>query len=1029
MLTRNKIESIFRQTDSCADGRFNCAKLLSNKKYAISSIVLIGLLIVFISYSFADLTPTPSITVPSTTLSYSEKEEGSWQFTKNAKWISKGKARINIKLETKEMLKSDYTDVILVLDTSGSMQGSKLTQVQSDVNELINDTIPKGNKIALITFNDTANIVNDFTNDTSVLQESINNLIASGETNYYQALVKVDEVLSAYTKENNKNCVVLFLTDGLPTLETPSEVGEYKLLKEKYDYLDINGIQYELGDTILTGIKNITDNQFIANTKNLKRFLYKAAVGTENYEKLVLTDYVDTNYFNLNNVTDINTTFGKATIQNNKVIWNLDGLKSGVEAELTIDINLNNDLIGVGGVYPTHTKTDLSYKIATISATETTDKTTVLKDNYVVTYEPNTPAGCVVSGVPSSKVYSVFDTVRLDDSVPTCTGYQFKEWKIVTDDVEKIGNNKFIMPESNVIVKAVWKKLNISKSMDGKISKVQTLYKLMADNSRGLDTDVNFKNTPTDANSGIYTIANTKDDKYPVHYYRGNIDNNNVLFAGFCWKIVRTTSTGGVKLIYNGVYDENNKCNNTGTDTQIGKSAFNSNYSSPADVGYMYGTRYTYSEYRSTASTNVLNRISMNSVSNYYGDSITYSNGVYTLQNATQKSWSDNYTSLKGYYTCRSTSTTCSTVYYIAAATSNYQYALSLTDGVIDPTTQTITLGKGATDNGDGTYSLTESVTIEKKDWLRTYRTYNGYYMCRDLTSTTCENKNLITSTSNYQITYDRTFNFIYGNDVSWDGTKYTLLDTFISKNDWRTSATTAAKKYYYTCLNTTGECTKVYYILSFNYMYLIPYLTLSSGKNIESAKDEIFTNTNSAKIKQTIDDWYEANMTSYTEKLEDIIWCNDRTFYCSSLVGKDSDTCAGDSYFSANNRVYITYNPSVTCPNEERDGFTVSTTSGGNGALTYPVGLLTADEVMLAGGNRNTNLKYYLYTGEDYWTLSPTSFDGYSRGFGVQGGILKNEIAFMNSFGVRPSVSLAPGTKTFDGNGTADNPYVIGDE
>ena len=334
------------------------------------------------------------------------------------------------------------------------------------------------------------------------------------------------------------------------------------------------------------------------------------------------------------------------------------------------------------------------------------------------------------------------------------------------------------------------------------------------------------------------------------------------------------------------MYDENNKCNNTGTDTQIGKSAFNSNYSSPADVGYMYGTRYTYSEYRSTASTNVLNRISMNSVSNYYGDSITYSNGVYTLQNATQKSWSDNYTSLKGYYTCRSTSTTCSTVYYIAAATSNYQYALSLTDGVIDPTTQTITLGKGATDNGDGTYSLTESVTIEKKDWLRTYRTYNGYYMCRDLTSTTCENKNLITSTSNYQITYDRTFNFIYGNDVSWDGTKYTLLDTFISKNDWRTSATTAAKKYHYTCLNTTGECTKVYYILSFNYMYLIPYLTLSSGKNIESAKDEIFTNTNSAKIKQTIDDWYEANMTSYTEKLEDIIWCNDRTFYCSSLVG-----------------------------------------------------------------------------------------------------------------------------------------------
>ena len=38
----------------------------------------------------------------------------------------------------------------------------------------------------------------------------------------------------------------------------------------------------------------------------------------------------------------------------------------------------------------------------------------------------------------------------------------------------------------------------------------------------------------------------------PVYYYNGAVEDNNVLFAGFCWKIVRTTDTGGVKLIYNG---------------------------------------------------------------------------------------------------------------------------------------------------------------------------------------------------------------------------------------------------------------------------------------------------------------------------------------------------------------------------------------------------------------------------------------------------------------------------------------------
>ncbi len=982
----------------------------------------------FMANSFAAIEPVSSVVVKSTTLDYSQKEEGSWKYTKTAKWISKGKARINIKLETIEKPRADYTDVILVLDTSGSMLGDKLTQVQSDVNELINDTIPKGNKISIVTFSDDASVITDFTSDTALLQESINSLVASGETNYYQALVKVDDVLSTYTKKSNRDCVVLFLTDGLPTVDTPNEIGQYKYLKSKYNYLDINGIQYELGDEVLDGIKNITDTQYIANMESLNEFLYQASITSANYDNLILTDYVDTNYFNLNNVTNVNTTIGKATIIDNRVIWNLSGLKSSSIVELTIDINLNDNLIGVGGVYPTHTKTDVSYKIGSINTTESSTETTILKDNYVVTYDANTPTGCVVSGIPSSKTYSVFDKVKIEDTVPICTGYQFKEWEVVTKEVKKSSDNYFVMPESNVTIKAIWKKVGLVKSMDGKISKVQTLYKLIADGSRGLDTDVNFQNTPTTDNSGIYTRSGTENDKYPVHYYRGIIDNNNVLFADICWKMVRTTSTGGVKLIYNGVYDKVNKCNNTGTVSQIGTSSFNSSYESPADVGYMYGTRYTYSHY-GQGFINVLGSVQTNSTSNYYyGDSITYSNGTYTLENASQKIWSDNYSNLVGYYTCRRpSSTTCSTVYYIAGSTSSYQYVISFSGGTTDPTTQTIILGKDMTDNGNGTYSLTEPVTIEKKDWFTTYSTYEGYYMCRDLTSTTCENKNLITYTSNYQLLYDRTFKYIYGNDVTWDGSKYTLIDTFTSTNFWSTDKTTLAKRYHYTCLNITGECTNVYYINYFGYYgTTIYYLILSSGKDIETAKDEMFTNTNSSKVKQTIDTWYEANMTAYTEKLEDTIWCNDRTLYSGSLVGKDTDAGTDSSFFTTENRVWNSYNPSVTCPNEERDGFTVSTASGGNGALTYPAGLLTADEIRLAGGNSNT---YYLYTGQYYWALSPSNFSTNAFNFGVYSDGDLSTYGVYRSYSVRPSISLAPGTRYIDGDGTALNPYVIGDE
>ena len=1143
-----------KSTSKKSDRYVRLYQFLDEKKYILGSIVLIGLFIVFMFNSFATLDPVSSITVESTTLDYTKSEEGSWQYTKTAKWISKGKARINIKLETVEKPRTEYTDVILVLDTSGSMVKDKIDQLQKDVNELINDTIPKGNKIALITFNDTATIVNDFTDDTLVLQESINNLTTSGETNYYQALLKVDDILSTYNKEVNRDCVVLFLTDGLPTSETPSEVGEYKLLKDKYDYLSINGIQYELGNEVSGSIKNITDIQFIASTKTLSEFLYKASISPASYDNFVLTDYVDADNFNLKDVSNISTTFGSASIEDDQVIWNLDGFKAGLDAELTIDINLNNNLIGVGGVYSTHTKTDVTYKIDFVNTTESTTKTTALKDNYVVTYEPNTPTGCVVSGVPSSKVYSVFDMVRLDDSVPTCTGYQFKEWKIVTDNVEKIGNNQFIMPESNVVIKAVWKKLSVGKSMNGKISKVQTLYDLMADNSRGLDTDIDFSRSATDSDYGIYTMNNTKNDKYPVHYYRGNIDNNNVLFAGFCWKMVRTTSTGGVKLIYNGLptefdegipilqtqytnvtnditysynydlttnkwtstnkthsstgtisfsvtkpgiyilsysvssetkydkayfYKDNvelkvdsgtnsssiplgeltpsnvimvkytkdgsgssgsdsvtfsidkstgniiRKCINTGTATQIGKSAFNSSTLSPSDVGYMYGTRYVSGTYMSSPSVDILSKSWISSSSNfYYGDSITYSNGTYTLSNASQKKWGDNYSNLVGHYTCRSASTTCSTVYYIAGSTSGSQYGLSLSNGLTDPTVQTVTLSKKVNDNGDGTYSLIEPVTIKKQDWFTTYSTYKDYYICSDLISTTCSEKTPIVSTNNYQLTYNAAFNYVYGNDVYWDGSKYTLTDKFISADPWLVDRTTIAKKYHYTCLNITGECTSVYYIQNFESSFSIHYLVLDSGKNIETVKDEMFANTNDSEVKKMLDSWYKLNMTSYTEKLEDTIWCNDRTFYSGALVGKDMDAGTGYSHFGAENRVRVLYSPSVECPNQKRDGFTVSTDSGGNGALTYPVGLLTADEIKLAGGYGRG---HYLYTGNSHWSLSPTIFNSFSHNFyNASDGILGSSLVSFSSVGVRPSVSLAPGTRTIEGDGMADDPYVI---
>ena len=78
----------------------NFNKLLSNKKYLLGFVALMGILIVLVGSSLATLTPVSSITVPSTTLSYSDKAEGAWQYTKSAYWLSKDKARVNIKVAT-----------------------------------------------------------------------------------------------------------------------------------------------------------------------------------------------------------------------------------------------------------------------------------------------------------------------------------------------------------------------------------------------------------------------------------------------------------------------------------------------------------------------------------------------------------------------------------------------------------------------------------------------------------------------------------------------------------------------------------------------------------------------------------------------------------------------------------------------------------------------------------------------------------------------------------------------------------------
>ena len=381
---------------------------------------------------------------------------------------------------------------------------------------------------------------------------------------------------------------------------------------------------------------------------------------------------------------------------------------------------------------------------------------------------------------------------------------------------------------------------------------------------------VDFSQSSSDTNGkGIYTRSGTENDTYPVHYFRGNVTNNNVLFAGICWKIVRTTDTGGIKLIYNGE-PNGGSCNISNTEG-IGTSKWSDSLRDLYHVGYMQGKQYTYiqggSGYRY----------------DYIGPDVIYENNQYTL-----------------------------------VGNSNY---------------------------------IVERV-------------------------------NLISSNTAYR---------------------------------------------HYDCITSTS-CEKVLYVFYMNGSQA-NYFELSNGEKIEDALNNMLSNISDSIIKTFVDSWYVNNINSYTNYLEDTVWCFDRELNLTSVYNSNSmpgfNPVGGTAYltyFQSHNRVKVLFSPSLQC-SRLVDSFTVNS-SNGNGALTYPIGLLTVDELLLAGVGSDSN---YLKFSKIFWTANFMNYNAHYRELDAYTSNLDTlSFDFNTSYPVRPAISLQHNSVCSDGDGTAENPYVI---
>ena len=180
------------------------------------------------------------------------------------------------------------------------------------------------------------------------------------------------------------------------------------------------------------------------------------------------------------------------------------------------------------------------------------------------------------------------------------------------------------------------------------------------------------------------------------------------------------------------------------------------------------------------------------------------------------------------------------------------------------------------------------------------------------------------------------------------------------------------------------------------------------------------------------VEQWYEENIdsTEYDAKIEDAVYCNDRSIYQLGGMNPNGGTLTNaistEFLYSGYKRNNVDFNPSTRCIRPQ-DAYTVESTNG-NGLLDYPVGLITIDEMSMAGGKLETvNANFYLTTGVHYWSLSPRSFSyGDAREFLVNSAGYFGYTSVDDTISLRPVVSLKLGTSIREGDGTGTSPYII---
>ena len=160
------------------------------------------------------------------------------------------------------------------------------------------------------------------------------------------------------------------------------------------------------------------------------------------------------------------------------------------------------------------------------------------------------------------------------------------------------------------------------------------------------------------------------------------------------------------------------------------------------------------------------------------------------------------------------------------------------------------------------------------------------------------------------------------------------------------------------------------------------------------------------SNMYQNLSAWYTSYLQEYDNDILSTMYCLDNSLHTNS---------DGRIDYLSHVRLFTDYAPSVVC---------------GGTNVTAKIGLITGDEVVMAGGSNAANQNYFLYIPNlevSWWTMTPMANNNGTIGYMAvnKDGALEQSVLENSSLFMRPVITLTRRV-TVTGDGTLDNPYTL---